>query len=115
MHGYCEDYLLRCSRTFLKKTTREDANRASNIILKIGEAASSNTYPDMSKSADKLRKRYIYHPKGKSKPTCLIHGPGNSSDECRVLGDFGSKYAKIRPTKDRGHYTKNINKINRHK
>ena len=27
----------------------------------------------------------------------------HSSDEFKVLGDFGSKYAKIRPTKDRGN------------
>ena len=34
--------------------------------------------------------------------TCLIHGPGSSSEECKVIGDFGTKYATSRPTKDRG-------------
>ena len=61
----------------------------------------------MSESSDNRRKRYVYHPKGKSKPTCLIHGPGNSSDKYKVLGDFGSKYAKIRHTNNRGHNHKN--------
>ena len=59
----------------------------------------------MSDSDGKSRKRYIYHPKYIPKPTCLIHGTGHSSYECNILGDFGSKYAKIRPTKDRGHKT----------
>ena len=57
----------------------------------------------MSQSNEKCRERYVYHPKDRSKRTCLIHGPSNSSDECKVLGDFGSKYAKSRTTKDRGH------------
>ena len=36
--------------------------------------------------------------------TCLIHGPRNNYDECKVLGDFGAKYAKGKPTKDRGNH-----------
>ena len=36
-----------------------------------------------------------------SKPKCLIHAPGNFSDECKFLGDFGFKYVKIIPTKYR--------------
>ena len=47
-----------------------------------------------------MHKRYLDHPKDRSKLTCLIHGPGNSSDECNVLGDFGFKYSKIRTIKD---------------
>ena len=39
---------------------------------------------------------------GKSK-TCLIHVPGNASEEYKVMGDFGTKYANIRPTKDHGN------------
>ena len=57
----------------------------------------------MSESSGKLRKSYVYHPKDRSKLTCLIHGPGHSSDECKVLVDFGSKYSKSRPTKECGH------------
>ena len=37
------------------------------------------------------------------KLTCLIHVPGNSSDEYKILGDFGNKYDKVGPTKDHGH------------
>ena len=54
----------------------------------------------MSESTGKHRKRYLDHPKDRYKLTYLIHGPGNSSYECNVLGDFGFKYSKIRPTKD---------------
>ena len=69
----------------------------------------------MSKSTDKRRKRYVDHPKDESKPTCIIHGPRNSSDECKVLGDFCSKYSRIRPTKYHGHNPSNGTKFNRHK
>ena len=69
----------------------------------------------MSESAGKLRKRYIYYPEGKPKPTCLIHGPGHSSDECEDLGDLGSKYVKSRPTKYSGHNPIPRNKFNIYK
>ena len=49
----------------------------------------------MSERAGKHRKSYVYHLQDISKLTCLIHGPGHSSDEFKVLGDFGSKYSKI--------------------
>ena len=67
------------------------------------ESASSTTYSEMSESVDKRRKSYIYHPKNRSKLNFLIHGPGKSSDECTVLVDFGFKYSKSRPTKNRWH------------
>ena len=54
----------------------------------------------MSESTIKHRKRYLDHTKDKSKLTCHIHGPINSSDECKVLGDFGTKYDTYRSTKD---------------
>ena len=46
--------------------------------------------------------------------TYLIHGPRHSSDECKVLGDFGDKYAKSNPTKDHGNHPIPGNKFNRH-
>ena len=57
----------------------------------------------MSESAVNRRKGYVDIPRDRYKLTCLIHNPGNSSYACKVLGDFGSKYYKIRPTKDRGN------------
>ena len=72
----------------------------------------SNTYSEMSESADNRRKIYVYYPKGKYKPTCLIHGPGHSSDECKVLGGLGSKYSKIRLTKDHGQEPETNKKFN---
>ena len=69
-----------------KKPTWADANRSGCIRHKRGEAASSWTRPEKGESASKRRKRHVYSPTGKSK-TCLIHGPGHSSEECEVLGD----------------------------
>ena len=83
-----------------KKPTRADANHAGHSRHKGGEAASSWTPPEKGESAGKCRKRHVDSPTGKSK-SCIIHGPGHSSDVCKVLGDFGTKYANIRPTKDR--------------
>ena len=59
----------------------------------------STNYYDMSERSGKCRKRYVDHTKDRSKLTCLIHGPGNSSYECKVLGDFGSEYSKSRSTR----------------
>ena len=56
----------------------------------------------MGESAGKWRKQYVYCPAGEIK-TCLIHGLQHSSDECKVLVDFGAKYAKGKPTKDHGN------------
>ena len=79
----------------------------------MGESALSNTYSNMSESSDKRRKIYVDNPKGESKSTCLIHGPGHSSDKYKVLGNFGSKYSKIRHTDNRGHKPENRNKYTR--
>ena len=84
-----------------KKITQADTNHACHIRNKRGESASSWTRPDKGESTGKRRKRHVDIPTGKSK-TCLIHGPGHSSEECKVLGDFGTKYVNIRPIKDRG-------------
>ena len=54
----------------------------------------------MIKLTIKHNKRYVDHPRYQSKLTCIIHSPGNSSDECKVLNCSGSKYTKIRPSKE---------------
>ena len=82
-----------------KKPTREYYNRPGLRRKMIRESASSSTYYKMSENDGKHRKRYIDHPKDISKTTCLIHGPIYSSEECKILGDFGNKHAKEKPTK----------------
>ena len=56
---------------------------------------------EKGESAGKRRKKYVDIPTGKSKKR-IIHGSGHSSEECKVLGDFGTKYANSSPTKDCG-------------
>ena len=34
-----------------------------------------------------------------AKHTCLLHGPGNSSEECKLLKVYSEKYAAQRPHK----------------
>ena len=86
-----------------KKPTRADANRAYHNRDKREESDLSNTCPPIRESAGKRRKRYVDHPKIESK-TCILHGPGHSSNECKVLGDFGANYGKGEPTKDHGNH-----------
>ena len=57
----------------------------------------------MSESSGKRRNRYVYYLKDIFKIIFLVHGPGHSSDECKVLVDFSYKYSKIGPTEDCRH------------
>ena len=66
----------------------------------------------MGEISDKRRKKYVDLPLGKSK-TCLIHGLRNSSVKCKVLGEFGDKYAKGKTNKDRVIHPVPRNKFNR--
>ena len=101
MNGNFRIYLLRCCRTFLfKKNTRADAKRDGHSRKIIGEAALSKTYFDMSKRDGKRKQRYVDHPRDRLKLTYLIHGPGHSSDKCKVLNYCGSKYTECRPSKE---------------
>ena len=77
-----------------KKNTRADVNRAGNSRQKRGEAASLLTCPEKCDSTGKFRKRHVDFLMGNSK-IYLIHGTVNYSEECKVLGDFGTKYANI--------------------
>ena len=69
----------------------------------------------MSESSVSKRKRYVDHPRDRSKIKCPIHGPGYYSEKYKVLGDFYSKYSKIRSTKDSNHEATRKNKFGRHK
>ena len=95
-----------------KITTRINANCDSISSNTIGESASSNTYSEMSKSAKKHIKSYVDHLEDRLTLNFLIHVPGHSSDECKVLGGFGSKYSKIRLTKDHGQEPATNKKFN---
>ena len=77
-----------------------------------GESALQWNFYEKGESAGKRRKRHVDIPTGKSK-TCLIHGPGNSSEECKVLGDFVTKYANSRPTKEYGKIPLPRKKVNK--
>ena len=70
---------------------------------KRGESASYKTHPTMGESAGKRWKGCVDCSKSELK-TFLIHGTIHSSDECIVLWDFGSKYAKVKPTKEHGNH-----------
>ena len=95
-----------------KKYTSWDATHAGHSRKNRGKYASSHTYSAMSERSIKRRKIYVDYPASKSKNS-LIHGPGNLSYECKFLGYFGCRYAKTRPTKERGHDPVPDKKFNR--
>ena len=68
----------------------------------------------MGWSTGKIRKRYVDCPTGESK-TFLIHNPQHSSDECKVLGDFGAKCDKGKHTTEHRIHPTSGEKINRNK
>ena len=80
-------------KLLIKKPNRAHAKRAGHNIEMRGESTLSNCFSDMGKHSGKRNQSYVDHPRYQSKPTCLIHGPGNSSDELKVLTDFSTKYA----------------------
>ena len=47
-----------------------------------------------------LNQRYVDHSIDKSKLTCLIHGNFHSSEQCKFINDFGTKYAAGSPFKE---------------
>ena len=80
------------------KTIQEEANPTRIIRNKTVEAFLPNTHPLKYVSAGKRHKRYVDISKSESK-TCMLHGAGHSSDECKVLGKFGTKYTAFHTTK----------------
>ena len=90
-----------------------DANCAGHVSQNRVESVSSWTRPEKGESAGKRRKRHVNIPTVKSK-ICIIHVRGHSSEECEVLGGFGTKYDKIRPTKYHGNSLLHRGKNNRH-
>ena len=88
-----------CSRTFLYKPIRADANPAGQIRNNRGEAALSKTHPATGERSVNNIKLYVDSSESESK-TCFIHVLGHFYDECEILGGFGDKYAKGKPKKD---------------
>ena len=79
-----------------------DAKHDGHSRQKRGESAPSWTRSDKGEIAGNSKKRCVDSPAGKSKH-CIIHVPGHYAEECEVLREFGTKYAKSRPTKDHGN------------
>ena len=64
---------------------------------KVQQKPPHETFPQRCvKYSGKRKQNYSDHLRYKSKINCLIHSPGHLSDECKVLNDFGDKYAKGR-------------------
>ena len=61
-----------------KNYTRADFNRDGHSRKIMGEAASSKSYSDTSKSSVKRNKRYVDSPKDRSQLIYLINGPGHA-------------------------------------
>ena len=80
----------------------KQANRVGHRRNNRGET-SYWTLPVMYESSDKRIKRYVHCLTSELK-TCIIHVPEHSSDECKILVNFGTEYAKGNLTKDHGNH-----------
>ena len=88
-------------RNTSKTQPREDANRASHGRKRKGGEAASPTNPDTSRTG-KRKTRNAGHPsdrltRGK---TCLLHGTGHSTEECKGLKGYSTEYTVQRPHKE---------------
>ena len=81
-----------------KTPIRADSNRASHgRKLKVVEAAST-TNPKKGHAGKRKTKIAVYlidQPTGGK--TCLLHGPGYSMEDCKLLKKYSSKYAAQQP------------------
>ena len=55
----------------------------------------------MGKRSGNRKQGYVNCPHDQSKLTCLIHGPGHSSEQNKLLNYFATKYSKGRHFKKR--------------
>ena len=55
----------------------------------------------MGKCTGKCKQIYVDRSGKISQTTCIINGPGHSSDEYKMLNDFDNIYTKVRPFKER--------------
>ena len=65
----------------------------------IGVSASSKAYSEVGNHSGNLNQRYIDHPRYRSKLTYLVHGNVHSSEECKFLNEFGTRYSASRTFK----------------
>ena len=73
-----------------KNTQRAEANRDSSGRKEKGGASASPSKPDQVHSGKRKRSNTGHpsnEPTGANK-TCLIHGPGHSSEECKILQEY---------------------------
>ena len=86
-----------------KNTQREEADRASSSINKKGGASASPSNPDQGR-ADKRKIINAGHPSNEltgAKKTCLLHGSGHSSEECKFLLEYTEKCSAQHTYKDK--------------
>ena len=86
-----------------KNTQRAEADRASFGRKKKGRASTLPYNPEQGRSG-KRKGRNAGHlsdePTG-AKKTCLLHGPGHSSEECKFLQEYTEKRSAQHTYKDK--------------
>ena len=82
-----------------KTPTRADAKRGGDVSKYKGGESASPTNPKKGRASKRKTKnagRPSDAPTG-AKKTCMLNGPGHSSEECKVLNIYSKKYAAQRP------------------
>ena len=99
-------------RTLSKTITRAYANRASHRRKRKGVEFTYQTNPEKGRSG-KHKKNYAGDPSNwtTGDKTCLVHGPGNSAEGCKLLKEYSEKYAVQRPHKEKEARSRGSKKI----
>ena len=78
------------------KNNKSDAKRAGNNRKMILVVTLSKTHSNMGKCDGKRKKRYEDCSRERAKPICLFHVNYRSSEQSKVIDDFGTRYDAIR-------------------
>ena len=85
---------------YCKKTTSEYANHAGHRKQNRWGSSWSKFYSDIGKHCGKRKQGHVDYQRDRSHITCLLNAPVHSSDECKLLDYFGTKYTKGRYFKE---------------
>ena len=83
-----------------KTPSRTNSNRASHDGKRKGGESASPTNPETGRAGKRKTRNAvhpIYHPTGGK--ICLVHGPGHSEEQCKLLKDYSAKYSDQQPNK----------------
>ena len=87
--------------TSSKIPTRAESNHGGHIRKRKGGEGASPTNPEMGHAGKGRTKNtgHLIDVPTTAKKTCSLHGPGHSSEDCKVIKVYSENYVTQRPNK----------------